>query len=641
MLKLWKKFLAILAASVPQSTAGQISAVAFVCLLLMWILVWILRLYGPFQIPHREVITWVHWFLEILLLFAIPVLLYLGLKIWWRKLEGQFPDIDRAWIAGIDALKDIGVSLTDKPIFLIIGSPDTVIGRNLMSATQVTMRVEGIPRTDGVQSPLQWYVSENAIYLFCNGVSSLSVLQKRMDLFGKATLDTPIALNNINVNVPTNIPSSKSTQPSGPQQPPVPPPPSAKLPHTSISQPTPTNDKPPKTTDAAGPVSSGPVSNGPIGTISADMLQRRSIEPRTNSSNPLLVPKPTAPALSEPAAIIENQLKNTQTANQPTPTVSIANLSTIRVSDKIQSRTKELPKIQPVEAQTEPAAAPAPNRITLTENPKKPKKLALPEHLDASENCQRLAYLCRILKKSRKGHCGINGMLALIPFQLTHLGSSKLAAISQAAYDDLSTIQETLRLKFPVTALLLGLEQERGFKELVRRLPQEFLSRRLGGKFDIRSIPNADQLNQYSDVLCDIFEDWVQDLFREQDTLPQQRGNRRLYELVCKVRYQLKPRLRLVLGDVFGYSEAEDIPMPPEKAPFFSGCYFAACGENKEQNAFVRGVLVDKLIAEQSSVEWTTPALVENRINRSIAWTGWFLSACFFLLISLWIIWNL
>lgn len=71
--------------------------------------------------------------------------------------------------------------------------------------------------------------------------------------------------------------------------------------------------------------------------------------------------------------------------------------------------------------------------------------------------------------------------------------------------------------------------------------------------------------------------------------------------------------------------------MPLEKAPFFSGCYFAACGEKNEQNAFVRGVLVDKLIAEQSSVEWTSAALVENRINRSIAAAGWFFALGFLL----------
>jgi hypothetical protein len=604
----------------------------------MWILVWTLRLYGPFQIPHREVITWVHWILEILLLFAIPVLLYLGLKIWSRKLEGQFPDIDRAWIAGINAMKDLGVPLTDKPIFLIIGSPDATMSRNLMNATQVTMLVQGIPRIDGVQAPLQWYISENAIYLFCNGVSSLSVLQKRMDLFGKSTLDSPIALNNINVNVPTNIPSLKSTQPSVPPQQPVPPPPSAQVQQTPISPTTSTNNKPQKTTDSAGPASSGPV-----GTISADMIQRRNIETKADPTNPLLVPKVSTPSLDTSKAVIEKPLKDIPNANPPTPTVSFANLPTIAAPEKIRTKTKNLPENRPVAQNPESSAMPEPDGITLNQSPKKTKKFALPEHLDASETCQRLAYLCRILRKSRMGHCGTNGVLALLPFQLTHLGLPKMAAISQAAYDDLNTIQETLRLRFPVSVLLLGLEQERGFKELVRRLPPEFLSRRLGGKFDIRTVPSSDHLNQYSDVLCDIFEDWVQDLFREQDTLPQQRGNRRLYELVCKVRNQMKPRLRLVLGEALGYSDAQGAPLTAEKAPFFSGCYFAACGEKNEQNAFVQGVLVDKLIAEQSWVEWTKPALVENRINRCVAWTGWVLSVCF-LLISLFLIglnlWN-
>jgi hypothetical protein len=634
VLKLWKKFLAILAACTPRSTAGQASAVTFACLLLMWILVWTLRLYGPFQIPNREVISWVHWTLELLLLIAIPTLLYFGLKIWSRKLDGQFPDIDRAWIAGINALKDLGETLTDKPIFFIIGSPDVAMGRNLMNATQATLLVQGIPNTYGVQAPLQWYVSENAIYLFCNGASSLSVLQKRMGLFSKTTLDSPIALNNL--TPPTDIPSPKTTQPSSPP-PPARPPLSTQVEQIPSKEPNNATSTPEKTPESKSQVSSGQPSSGPIGTISADMLRRRSIESQVQSTKPLLVPNALPPSLDTPKQMIENQLKNIPIANQPIPTVSSSNLATIFATEKIQSKPRERTESPTIVATPEPSAAPATSPLNNLDRPRKPRKSAFPEHLDASENCLRLAYLCRILRKSRKGHCGINGVLALLPFQLTHLISSEIDAISKAARDDLHTIQETLRLKFPVSALLLGLEREKGFKELVRRLPQDLLARRLGGKFDIRTLPTSEQLNHYSDELCYIFEDWVQNLFRQEDALPQQRGNRRLYELVCKVRNQLKPRLRLVLGDSFGYADAEDPPMPLEKAPFFSGCYFAACGEKNEQNAFVRGVLVDKLIAEQSSVEWTNAALVENRINRSIAAAGWFF-ALGFLLIGLFLL---
>ena len=628
MLKLWKKFLATLAARAPRSTAGQASAFTFACLLLIWILVWTLRLYGPFQIPNREVISWVHWTLELLLLIAIPLLLYVGLKIWSRKLDGLFPDIDRAWMAGINALKDLGETLTDKPIFLIIGPPDTAMGRNLMNATQAPLLIQGIPSATGVQVPLQWYVSEKAIYLFCNGASSLSVLQKRMGLFSKTTLDSPIALNNL--TPPTDIPAPKTTQPSSPP-PPVRPPTSTKVEQIPSNQPTNATNNPQRAFESKSQPSSGQASSGPIGTISADMLQRRSIESPVQSTNPLRIPNATPPSLDAPKKIIENQLKNIQSANQPIPSISLSNLLTIRPPEKIQSKPRESTESRPIVATPEPSAQQATFPLNKPDSPRKLRKSAFPEHLDASENCLRLAYLCRILRKSRKGHCGINGVLALLPFQLTHLISSEIDAISQAARDDLQTIQETLRLKFPVTALLLGLEREKGFKELVRRLPPDLLARRLGGRFDIRTLPTSEQLNQYSDELCYIFEEWVQNLFRQENALPQQRGNRRLYELVCRVRNQLKPRLRLVLGDSFGYSDAEDPPMPLEKAPFFSGCYFAACGEKNEQNAFVRGVLVDKLIAEQSSVEWTSAALVENRINRSIAAAGWFFALGFLL----------
>jgi hypothetical protein len=108
------------------------------------------------------------------------------------------------------------------------------------------------------------------------------------------------------------------------------------------------------------------------------MLQRRSIETRSNSSNPLLAPKPTAPSLAPPEAIIENQLKNIQTSNQPFPTVSNANLPTIRASDKIQSKTKDLTETQPLEAHAVPSVAPAPNTTPVKPAPPMPPAPPVP-----------------------------------------------------------------------------------------------------------------------------------------------------------------------------------------------------------------------------------------------------------------------
>ncbi|MCA9132374.1 MAG: hypothetical protein KDA45_04445, partial [Planctomycetales bacterium] len=156
------------------------------------------------------------------------------------------------------------------------------------------------------------------------------------------------------------------------------------------------------------------------------------------------------------------------------------------------------------------------------------------------------------------------------------------------------------------------------------RLQPELLSRRLGGRFDLRSRPTPEELNSHSDRLCDAFEDWVYRLYGRDDALAQQRGNRKLYELISRIRHELKPRLRIVLGEAFG-CEPNTQPGTPQRdrSFFFSGCYFVASGATTGQPAFVKGVLKDKLEEEQSQVEWTDAALRRHTYFRLFAIVGW------------------
>ena len=223
--------------------------------------------------------------------------------------------------------------------------------------------------------------------------------------------------------------------------------------------------------------------------------------------------------------------------------------------------------------------------------------------------------------------CGINGTVTLIPFELSQVGSLQLSAIAQSTRSDLETIQETLGVRSPVTAVLVGLEHEKGFTELVRRLQSGLLSRRLGGRFDLRSRPSPEELNTHSDRLCDAFEDWVYRLFSRDDGLAMQRGNRKLYALMCKIRHELKPRLRIVLGQAFGCASSEELnSTADDDSLFFSGCYFAASGAITGEPAFVRGVLKDKLIEEQSKVEWTPRSRSIHQFFVTASVIGWFVA---------------
>jgi hypothetical protein len=63
-------------------------------------------------------------------------------------------------------------------------------------------------------------------------------------------------------------------------------------------------------------------------------------------------------------------------------------------------------------------------------------------------------------------------------------------------------------------------------------------------------------------------------------------------------------------------------------AAYFGGCYFSATGRNpNDGQAYVKGVLFDKLIEYQSKVEWTDQALRAESRFRAAVWTGWAVAA--------------
>jgi len=251
--------------------------------------------------------------------------------------------------------------------------------------------------------------------------------------------------------------------------------------------------------------------------------------------------------------------------------------------------------------------------------------MSFPQLSESEQNRQleRLQYVCRLLNRARGPHCGANGALALLPYELAVASQNELVGLAESARRDLEVAQETLRVHLPVSALVAGLEHEAGFSELANRLPTNYLDRRLGGRFTFAQQPTAENLNNHSDRLCDAFEEWIHRLFREKDALQKQRGNRSLCALLCRIRHHLKPNLRQVLGDIFGSVKGSETPNRQTPRVRFSGCYFSSIGQEQGSSAFVRGVLEDKLVAEQDAVSWFESARRTHFMHQVFIWTGW------------------
>ena len=236
---------------------------------------------------------------------------------------------------------------------------------------------------------------------------------------------------------------------------------------------------------------------------------------------------------------------------------------------------------------------------------------------EGHERAVHLEYICQMLARVRSPVCPVNGVVMLLPFELVKGMPAETEQAQSAIRSDLNVVQRELKLRCPVTCLISGMEHERGFRELGRRVGRDMAAaQRFGQKFDICQPTTQDQIVALSAHVCGAFEDWIYTLFREEDALTRA-GNTRLYGLLCKVRCMLKTRLTQILMGGFGYDPDRNNGTPIA----FSGCYFAATGATSDKQAFVRGIF-DKLNEEQEFVEWSNSSIDDSRWRKRFATFG-------------------
>ncbi len=247
----------------------------------------------------------------------------------------------------------------------------------------------------------------------------------------------------------------------------------------------------------------------------------------------------------------------------------------------------------------------------------------------------RLQAVCSLIRRGRYPICPINGMLVLLPFEVLSGPRGVVHEVERAIAADLAASQRELRLRCPITAIVTGMEQESGFRELMRRVGRQRCDQqRFGQRYDLRREATVGELEKFAAHVCGTFEDWVYVLFGEKDALSRP-GNALLYALLCKVRRSVQTRLGKVLAGGFGYNPGKD----EDSRLFFSGCYFAATGAKADRQAFVRGLL-DKLRGEQEEIEWTEDALYADYRRRSLTRVGWVVSLILILALGAWFVYD-
>jgi hypothetical protein len=553
--------LSFLARIIPVTTPGCATCLTVVFLMSTVITVWIVFWLDPSNIPWRFSYSWWRILGIVALLVAIPFIVFQTIKIWLEGAPVAFPDVDQAWRAGMQALAANELSIDSVPIFLITGSSGEAQEKAIMSASGLRLSVEGVPQGP---APIHWYANSEAIYLFCTDsswTSALASLREEIALENAASglrIETPMTMQNrfemaeaiARVEPPTPEPTPEAQRPASQNI-------RGTLELNDFVNPTQPKAKAPSA------VPNKPPASGPS-TFRGTLI------------------------LDDAAMQFPNNSESTQANNLPTP---------VAQPHPMQPATTTRPSSQSTMS------------LTGEVDTLSTKKPILVSHQYSTACLQELQYIGHLVRRARQPLCAINGVLSLIQFESIHSSQTELEELQRAIRGDLETIRYAFQLKVPVSALVVGLEKERGFRELVSRVGRDrAMSQRFGRRFDIQAVPERDQMLALATHLCGVFEDWTYTLFREEHALTRP-GNTRLYELLSKVRCGWKGRLGEILAGGFG---CDSTKREEGSSVLFSGCYFAATGDTPDRQAFVKGV-IEKVNEEQELIEWTQDALRANK----------------------------
>jgi hypothetical protein len=267
-----------------------------------------------------------------------------------------------------------------------------------------------------------------------------------------------------------------------------------------------------------------------------------------------------------------------------------------------------------------------------------PERSPLRNHDLVMQQTARLRYLCRLVVRDRHPYCAVNGVLLLVPFAATD-SNQDAAYGGEVLYQDLKVTAEALQVDCTHVALVCDMETAPGFADLLQHfsdrqrlqplglgcpLAPDF--RRAGGRdANANTDPALPMAASLADWICNaVVPAWVYQYFAVEaeeadDAWALVRGNSRLFQLTDELRERASR-----LGAILSRGLEARSGRSAKKRFLFGGCYLAGTGENAAaEQAFVRGVLVARLVARQEFVYWTEQVKAEEAACQWWLTVGW------------------
>ncbi len=229
------------------------------------------------------------------------------------------------------------------------------------------------------------------------------------------------------------------------------------------------------------------------------------------------------------------------------------------------------------------------------------------------DESSRLETVCELVLQERSPFVPINGVLAILPVDLSQRSSKQTRELGNSIAADLQQLTRRLQVRAPATFLCTGLEQESGLSDFFSMLaakqqPQVNADQTVskptgrestrGSAFPVGIWPTPDHIASVAAHAVGPLTDEIAELLLDPSSTAKQWTRIRLLKMLCRLRLNGAAQLGELLQAIF----APDIPV--EDAPLLSGVFTGAVSVNPEHQGFLRGVF-SFMIEQQAELEWT------------------------------------
>jgi len=248
-----------------------------------------------------------------------------------------------------------------------------------------------------------------------------------------------------------------------------------------------------------------------------------------------------------------------------------------------------------------------PHPVTSAMPPSKEVGTVLQNERLRSKAIARLIHVLGLIATTRWPLCSINGAILAVPVEVSDR-DDQARQWGLVASEDLATTEATLKQRFPVFALVGGIEQLAGGATFFERFALEKGAQRLGKGFPLNPDIRPDQYQTEVErsahwPLANLLPYWAYKLMRVDGGSQDTRDNANLFRFLVELRRRA-PRIAELVGRA--------VAVRDQQLPVFGGTYFTVALPSDPTEAKFAREFFRKVESAQAAVAWTPDAYAED-----------------------------